>query len=370
MNIVLICAALQPGRDGVGDYARRLAGELIRTGHQAAIIALNDRYIQTKITELQIADKVEVPVMRLPAAWPMSGRLNAAEKWIDKLDPDWLSLQFVPFGFHPKGLKLMLGRQLYKIGGGRQWHIMFHELWVGMDEQSPAKHILWGWAQRQLIKAIIKQLKPVVIHTQAGLYQLQLAKLDVKAGLLRLFGNVPVLHNAVFEKDANTINFLIFGHIHFGAPAETFALEAVAYAKKRHQQVSLTFAGRCGSSRQDWELACLAAGLPVKLLGESSPERIAEELQKATIGITTTPAALADKSGTVAAMLEHGLPVLCVARVWEARMVKNSIAPQGILTYEQGKLEVLLNKLQAASAVNNKVSDIGAQLIDSLNGKF
>jgi hypothetical protein len=40
LNIVFLCGSLQPGRDGVGVYTRRLAGEVIRQGHQASIISL------------------------------------------------------------------------------------------------------------------------------------------------------------------------------------------------------------------------------------------------------------------------------------------------------------------------------------------
>ena len=44
MKIVFLCGSLEPGRDGVGDYTRMLAAEIIRKGHNAAIVALADKY--------------------------------------------------------------------------------------------------------------------------------------------------------------------------------------------------------------------------------------------------------------------------------------------------------------------------------------
>jgi hypothetical protein len=40
MRIVFLCFSLEPGRDGVGDYTRALAGELIRPGHEVCAVAM------------------------------------------------------------------------------------------------------------------------------------------------------------------------------------------------------------------------------------------------------------------------------------------------------------------------------------------
>ena len=44
MNILFICGSAEPGKDGVGDYTRRLCGELLRTGHRTRILALCDNH--------------------------------------------------------------------------------------------------------------------------------------------------------------------------------------------------------------------------------------------------------------------------------------------------------------------------------------
>jgi hypothetical protein len=53
MKIIFLCGSLEPGCDGVGDYTRRLAGELIKQGHHIAAVALNDQYLQEEFTGMQ-----------------------------------------------------------------------------------------------------------------------------------------------------------------------------------------------------------------------------------------------------------------------------------------------------------------------------
>src|SRR5690606_15350702 len=174
MRITFICGSLEPGRDGVGDYTRRLAGELIRQGHQASIIALNDMYLGFDFEGIQYSDNINLPILRLPSIWPSEKRFRNAKKYIKKFDPDFLSLQFVIFSFNSKGLPFGLNKRLRILGNGKPWHIMFHELWVGMDTGSSFKLMIWGNLQRWLIKSLADTLQPTTVHTQTKLYQLQL----------------------------------------------------------------------------------------------------------------------------------------------------------------------------------------------------
>ena len=53
MKIVFICGSAQPGKDGVGDYVRLLALSLLKMGHQAAIVAYNDKFVSAPETVVQ-----------------------------------------------------------------------------------------------------------------------------------------------------------------------------------------------------------------------------------------------------------------------------------------------------------------------------
>ncbi|MEO7310418.1 MAG: hypothetical protein ABIX01_08480 [Chitinophagaceae bacterium] len=368
MKIIFLCGAMEPGRDGVGDYIRRLAGELIRQDHQVAVIAINDRHIQAISDGFQDAEGAALPVLRLPVNLVAKARFELAKKWISTFQPDWISLQFVPFAFHPKGLAFGFSRQLTRLGNTHKWHIMFHELWVGMDKESGNKFACWGWLQRRLIHSIKNNLAPKLVHTQTRLYQTHLNKMGFKAQYLPLCSNIPntatnaaTIDTRVENTDKKNIVFVMFGGIHPGAPVESFAKEAAGFAAKANTSIHLLIIGRCGKEQAIWEAAWIAAGLPVTLLGEQTPERISLELSRATIGVSTTPIELAEKSGSVAAMQSHGLPVVCVSQPWEPRGLPNPIPPEGVMEYHAGNFESCM-RLQPPELLLNSISEISGQL--------
>ncbi|QIL75338.1 glycosyltransferase family 4 protein [Hymenobacter sp. HDW8] len=117
MNIVFLCGALEPGRDGVGDYSRKLAGALVEKGHQVALAALKDGHVPAVTEGIQLSDEVEVPVLRVPASWPAAQRFSRAKEWIGRINPEWVSVQFVPYAFQAKGLPYAFAQDLKSLGG-------------------------------------------------------------------------------------------------------------------------------------------------------------------------------------------------------------------------------------------------------------
>ncbi|WP_207423414.1 hypothetical protein [Desertivirga brevis] len=368
MNIVFLCGSLEPGRDGVGDYVRRLAVELLRQGHKASVISLNDKFIEEEFVGAQTSEGYELQVVRIPSSWPAPRRFKEAKVWIDVFDPEWLSLQFVIFSFHPKGLPIKLSSLLNKIGKGRRWHLMFHELWVGMSLESSRPMAMWGMVQKQIIKSLLSSLQPIVIHTQTQLYQAQLKKLGYKASKLPLFSNVPSSKTVVkvSKENQREQTWVLFGTIHPGAPAHQLASEALVYSKKYEVSITLTLVGRCGKGQEAWVNAWEKKGMLVRVLGEQPFEEISKVLSKASLGLSTNPIALVEKSGTVAAMQAHGLPVLCVAMNYQPRGVSDLKVPAGIWEYQNGGLEKFLNSRKDVW-ISNGVSDVSNQLIEVLS---
>ena len=120
-------------------------------------------------------------------------RIGLAQQTLTAFGPDWISLQFVPYAFNPKGLVFGLARHLHQLFQGHQAQIMFHELWIGGAKESSTKHRLIGTVQKWLVLDLIEQLKPKVIHTSNQTYVTMLRRAGVTALSLPLFGNIPVL---------------------------------------------------------------------------------------------------------------------------------------------------------------------------------
>ncbi|MGZ3756191.1 MAG: glycosyltransferase [Mucilaginibacter sp.] len=372
MKILFVCSCLEPGLDGVGDYTRRLAAGLVKQGVATAIVSINDRYIDKISAITQQSDGVTIPVMRVPASFFHQKKyLKEVRQYVDQFDPDWISLQFVPFGFHAKGLSTGLSKALLAMSAGRAWHIMFHELWVGMAKEESQKLIWWGRLQRLLIKSLIKTLQPKVIHTQTMLYRSLLNQMGFKAGYLPLFGNIPidsyVTSKDKLKADGNIIEMVVFGLIHDGAPIETLAMDAAHYSTQKNKAVKLTFIGRCDSEQGRWAAAWRAAGLPVTILGEQPAERISSVLSNATMGISATATAVIDKSGTVAAMREHGLSVLSVSKPWQPRGIIGYNHPAGVIPYKPGNFEECINSGKISLPVINQVTTVALRFIKDLS---
>lgn len=344
MKIVFICGSAEPGRDGVGDYTRRLSQELVRKGIQVVIVAFNDRHINAIQENVLAVDEKQVAILRLPANLTEEVRLKLLKDRVDQFNPDWLSLQYVPFSYHPKGLVFGLARKLLKVGKGKKWELMFHEIAVGMPEGSNLKEMLWGKAQKLLAKGLIRVLKPAMVHTHTTVYKKQLEKFGAEITLLPLFSNIPVaypeliLKKTLHKEITKQIDLLVFASIQLGAPIRQLATEALAYEKAHDVTLRMVFLGRSGRAQEEWVKEWTAAGLAAVQLGEQTEEKVSEILAKAEFGICSTPLVLTGKSGAVAAMREHGIHLLCVSGKWDARGIKVTENPLEIVEYKEGNL--------------------------------
>lgn len=345
MKIVFIVGSLEPGRDGVGDYTRRLAAELVRQGQDVRILALNDKVSSQKSeTENHISDfagqqsseGTAVKCLRLPMTLPWPERVALAREWVDGFGPDWVSLQFVPFAFHLKGLCFGLGKKISAIAPDAKWHIMFHELWLGLGENASWKHRLWGMLQRSIIRELMTRLKPCVVHTQAEPYQKVLECEGITAGLLPLFSNVPLVAGNGWKEILEPLTVETTGQV---SAREEFYLAGVFSAvhpewnvedavnlispliQRTNKRLALVFFGRSGLSSTTFDRmkAALRTQAVIVVVGEQSVANISKILQTLDLGLATSPRQLIQKSSSIAAMLEHGLPVLVTRNDWRLR---------------------------------------------------
>ena len=359
-RIIFICGSLETGKDGVGDYTRRLACELARQDMEVKIVALNDRYIESECFGLQQDGNTFVSVVRLPYSTSWDVRFQCLKEIITSFKPDWISLQFVIFTFHKKGLPFNLAHKIKMLNNnGARWHIMFHELWVGMNVEASLKLKFLGILQKTIIRSFIKKLKPSVVHTHALIYEQQLKKWYCPVYSLPLFTNLfidEVLYKSLKRQNiserTSEIVFSLFGGIHPGGPIEQFADELLMYAEHKHVKAKIKVVGRAGKEQEAWFTIFTSKGIDINLLGELSIEQVNKELFTSHYGISTTPRLLADKSSSVATMLGHRLPVICVAKSWtpNCRFVKPS-KDDNVFEYKTGNLKPILEQGKPMNAL-------------------
>jgi hypothetical protein len=312
MKILFICGSLEPGRDGVGDYVRRLAAEIIRCGHQATIIALNEKHLKSSSIEKQYDGEIALQVLRIPTIWPANRRFDFAKDWIGDFNPEWISLQFVPYSFNNKGFSFGLGKRLKKIGGHCQWHIMFHELWAGRDENSDWKRYFVSGLQKLLIKRMTNCLSPSVIHTHLPVFYFKLKQFDWNIKKLPLFSNIEVTKATKNNDNKEIFRIGFFSQVEATEPIMSFLSILGKKASSMSLEVEiLLIGGNEARMKQVGHAFETIKNLrkPVKYTGFLKNEELSVIIQSCTIGVTPIPRHGLGKSGSVAAFISHKIPV-------------------------------------------------------------
>ncbi|AVR45274.1 hypothetical protein C7S20_08350 [Christiangramia fulva] len=321
-KIIFICGSLEPGKDGVGDYTRRLGGELIRQDHQIQILGLFDKEVKSAGIEIQCDAGVAIKCLRIPLKYPASSRYSLAKAFIDEYNPKCLSLQFVSYSFHKRGLPFGLAENLKSFGKNLKWHLMFHELWIGHNFSDGINDYLIGYIQKNIIKKIIFQLSPIVVHTTTKYYQSILSQNNIQAQVLPVFsnlgrgkGNNKILFNYLPDQIRdNRDSFLwccLFGRI--GS-----ITESVEKSLKQLKTISSMVGKKLciihvgiNSKKNSFSDFLKTEDIDFFELGFRAEEEIVMLFSKCDIGLTTYSISLASKSGSISAMLYNDLPV-CV----------------------------------------------------------
>jgi hypothetical protein len=210
---------------------------------------------------------------------------------------------------------------------------MLHELWLGENLGASVAERVLGAAQRQLLKRALRGWAADATHTSNPTYQALLARAGVHAEILRLPGNIPLVPLA---RDVARELLLrrcglpgervlvagVFGAVH-PEWTESARVDALAAAcEARDLGLALVHLGRAGA-RGDaaWGELHQRHGSRARFtaLGELPAAAVSAVLQGLDLGLATTPWALVGKSGAVAAMLEHGLPVVATRMDYSLR---------------------------------------------------
>ena len=330
MKIVFLTACLEPGRDGVGDYTRRLAEECVRLGHSCMLMALNDPFVKNRdFSVSKNSDQNLILTARFSSQLTWNRRVELARDFAHQNGaPDGFSLQFVSYGFHAKGFVPGFGKKIKAITGNIPCHLMFHETWIGVQAGASFQARVMGALQKFWVQKLVKDLQPQPIHTSNLVYLDLLERAGIRAQRLPLFGNIPrVSQNAdawLFAKfngkeggiqKENRNSFWFFGF--FASLDKNWKpeplLTQIAEAGKRFQRKPVLISvGNQGGGAPVWEEMekQYQNQFYFLKLGEQNSETISEVLNSLDFGIATTPSHLLGRSGSAIAMAEHGLPVL------------------------------------------------------------
>lgn len=324
MKIAFITGSLEPGRCGVGDYTRLLANACMQLGVETQALALNDLF-----TSINWNGKLDdVPSTRLTATITWQDRWNQARRFIDRFEPDWISIQFVPYAFHSKGIFKEFVGGISELVGKRQVQIKFHEIWIGEYPRAPIKEKLVGRLQKKLTRKLLKSIKPKYTHCTSAGALTRMKNAEMKSSYLPIFGNINVsvtkeenwlfsqldkANKAITKHSAKEFLWYgFFGSLHENWPARQILERLRMFTTAQNKRPGLLHAGIIGKGRKRWRdiKRNYTGDWLIHSLGELDEDEISKYLLSLDYGLTSTPWDIIGKSGTVAAMVEHGLPVI------------------------------------------------------------
>jgi hypothetical protein len=224
--------------------------------------------------------------------------------------------------------------------------VFFHELFLGLHKEESLKNRVWGDLQRRIILRMLSRLSPDCIHSHAAPYLAWLRKQYPQVKELRLFGNIPLAGSVgpvapqfdlIFDQKKNSNDRPLlggyFGSFYPGAAHEGFASSLRRFSVSTGRQICCFLAGRQNpEARERWSALEKLSDEAIRwiYLGELAPGAVSRYLQRLDFGIAGTPWALAGKSGGVAAMQEHGLPVLVPRNDWTPRFIVDESFQDGL----------------------------------------
>ncbi|MFN9645266.1 MAG: hypothetical protein ACK6BG_09180 [Cyanobacteriota bacterium] len=316
-RILFVCGAIHQQKSGVADYVLALAQELVRRGFEPSCVSLHEPLADD---EGGFARKSlnGIPVLCCSSSLSWDRRAALLQQEIQTFQPDWMSLQYVPYAFHSKGLPHPLIRCLSSPSIRARWHVFAHELWVDPTAGLPDR--ILSKVQREILRLLLRRLKPSVVHTTNFWYRNQLRSIGQSADVLPLFSNiglVPMSPSILGQvsQGCSVWRFLLFGSINKEWRPETL-LQAVKAAQLANDIDTCHFVsvGHLASYAVTlWDAmaeSCSDPSFMFSRLGELSPEQVSQQMQLADFGIGVTPSHLIGKSASAAAMLSHGLPII------------------------------------------------------------
>ncbi len=322
MRILFICGSIDPGKNGVGDYTRKLAYGFSDRGVATGILAINEKECEG-VVSLTIPTNNQQPIsaLRLSSKRSWKIRRTDAKSFVKDFQPDIVSLQFVPFSFQDKGLPFFLLRWLKGLSQHPlRWHVMFHELWVADSKAHSARKYVMRELQKMIIKSLLKKLDCQLVHTSNSYYQGMLQRIGFGTQIVPIFSNLPKSGNKrvidLINNRSSKLIAIFFGHLQ---PNNAISKKIFRLAKMVENQLSKKLEiVHIGNNRNPQTQALLQkisdeTAIVIHFVGFLDADSAADVIAGADVGLSSYYPDLIQKSGSISSLLYNGLPVILLS---------------------------------------------------------
>jgi hypothetical protein len=356
-RVLFLAPTVAHGSGGVADYCRNLGVALSAEGFECHLASWNESQ-----DELDHSAEDSLPVVGLQSATrTMKQKADRLREYLDEHEIDWVSLQFVNFGFGKRGLVAGLADVLAATIGERRCHIFLHELWLGAHRGAKLRDKVLGRLQKKQILHFLAQLKPRAIWTSVPYYQRLLAREGIASEVAPIFSSVPMTSQRVDEwllqqcaktpaacAQSRPIFVGLFGSIYPDWPFREVLPRVLRWAGERH--VVFVLFGRNGDATAFSDYVKAQPRAELLLLGELAAEQIDRVMNTMDLALATTPAEGIGKSTSAIGFLERGVPTIAVHGKLESDTADGAQHPCLLLLNQE--LEKNLNAVMARPRVS------------------
>lgn len=239
MKILFITNNLPPLVDGVGDYTYNIAKQFVEHNHEVYIICRNNPQINTNVLRMTI-----LPIIN---KWDYNC-YKPIIKFIKEKAIDVVSLQYVPHGFHPKGLPFPIIKLTKEIKKTKSFLFTFcHELLV-LPERGNIKKCILSYLMKQITKKIINNSDYAGTSNEYYKYLAEnYIKVNKKLDTIPISSNIPLIkYDADYIKNlrkqiANSNETII---AFFGNRNIDTSIEVIRNLIKRGKKIKTLFIGK------------------------------------------------------------------------------------------------------------------------------
>ncbi len=193
MNVVFVCENFPPVVCGVGDYTFQLAKEYAQNGHVVHVFCKKNNEVEAEILRGAFG---KITVHAIVNNWQSKG-YDTVFSEIKKIKPDWVVLQYVPYGFDFLGMPFGICRFARQIKRANfKFFVFFHEIRIGFKARP--KTFLVATAQHFIAHFLAK--KADKIGTSIDWYANVLRRWQHKLTLIPIGSNIFLDKNRTKEQ--------------------------------------------------------------------------------------------------------------------------------------------------------------------------
>lgn len=324
-KLLFICGGLEPGKDGIGDYARRIARRLADYGHHSLLLSFGDVYAHSDDSFPIIDESALVRTHRFRGSLSEESVFHAAKNILNDFAPSLVCVHYNPYSFNPKGLPFGFLLALKRLLTTLPVHVVFHELWNYFAFPISLRSKLYSPLQKRAICLLIRHFNVVSSFTTNEFYLSMLSRLGIASDLIPVFSNIPIVNSAEVA-GSDMAKFVKLPFFWNGKVIAIFGSQVGSLCRQKLDKFLNDTGFTCeptlllviGSQTTNSAVLVekIVARLPINsrlhysgFLDEAS---VSSTLHKIDFALTTYPFELAGKSTAIAAIREHGKSVFFV----------------------------------------------------------